>query len=114
MGISKDQKKELQLLEGQGLKRYMVGLLLESVECKTIYAKNPEDAVKLVTEKKQGTAAGFEGPRVLGVMSKEIGLNSKTKDMKFLASWDKLRKEMAEKAMKDSAHVQVPSLIIKP
>jgi hypothetical protein len=95
MGLSKDQQKEIQTLEKQGLKRFMVGEVQEQVVLHTVFAKTANDAVKLVIGG-AGRPAGLEGPTTLFHLAKEIGLTENYKQGDFAKAFAALRNKVAE------------------
>jgi hypothetical protein len=112
MGMSKEQTVEVKKLEEQGLKRYMVGIVSEVIERKTVYAHDPDEARQRI-EQGQGAHAGQEG-RVLGIISKEIGLDHNYSQGEFFKMYDALQAQIAKKIQEGQEHqgrIIVPKLV---
>ena len=78
--MSQLSPKDLSLpLEEQGGKRYKVAVIQMRADLYTIWAKDPSEAVQLVTaggdgpfKDRMGREAGFEGPVVVSAMAREM------------------------------------------
>lgn len=95
-----------------GETRYKVGVVQEVVKCFTIFAANPDEAIKRCSEG-YGVDAGLEGPRTIVVMSKEMasGLSKTT----FFDAYDNMRRNMAtqeqQKQKKEEPKIIVPTMV---
>jgi len=62
----------LKEFEAQGLKKYEVGLVVQRVEIRRIWAKSPQEAAHLVAKENFGSHAGQTPPQIVEVLVKEL------------------------------------------
>ena len=71
MKVLSKMDQELQSLTNQALTQYTVAVFLRFLDVKNIFAKNQEEAMKLVMDGK-GRDAGRQGPFVETIMANDI------------------------------------------
>lgn len=96
VGAHTDKSTDLEKMEAQGLKRFMVGEVQETVKLSTVYAKDVNDAVKIVLHG-EGRAAGFEGPNTIFHLAKEIGLDKNYEQGTFTKAFNQMRLQVMQR-----------------
>ena len=67
--------KDLEMMTALATKRYKVHVLMKVIEAFTVFAVDPEQAVKHI-QAGQGRPAGREGPMVVDIKVEEMGQGS--------------------------------------